>query len=648
MNTDEMKRVLLLLVALPLVACCVGEPAASDADLIEPIELVGHIGGMANAVSAQGGYLYAGFGAELAILDISNPTRPERVGYVVQQGVIGDIAVSDDHAYVLLTSPYDHVDAGGLRVVDVSDPNAPFQVREMGFSGTTVEIAGQYAYVGDGQVVRVMDIADPASPDFVGRYTASENVAGVEAADNCVYVVWCAPDARGECVRGGLDVVDISRPRSPKRVIAVELPIPVGDPVELVGDHLYIADRHSGLHLVDVTHPDKPVYAGTLGMGERPEAIVIHSDRAYVAGVYGGLVVLDVSAPDAPDEISSHSILQAGSTDVTIVGDYAYVANGSAGGLRVVDISDSVAVVGGYGGPGLAVHVTAVDEYVYVANHEGAFWIVDLSDPARPTEVGFHPARFEGHPYGLGLAVLDGYAYVAVGNSVRVIDISHPPTPVEIGARSVSVSAIHGLAARGDYLYVAAEVAGPRCRPDGGFRVLDVSDPADMREVGGLDVDFGALENVVVQGDYAYVAGWTGLLIVDVSDPVQPTVADSHYTPGNAHNVAVVAGDLQAHPHAYVADGYFGLRTFDVSTPTAVVDRGSYGIATVTRDVAAGKGHIYVSNDLEGLWVLDVSIPAAPAKPRSFYVPGQPRVAAVGEWIYLLEPAGGLYLLRVP
>jgi hypothetical protein len=68
----------------------------------------------------------------------------------------------------------------------------------------------------------------------------------------------------------------------------------------------------------------------------------------------------------------------------------------------------------------------------------------------------------------------------------------------------------------------------------------------------------------------------------------------------------------------------------------------------VTRDVAVGEGHVYVTNDLEGLWVLDVSDPTALARPRNFYVPGRPRVAAAGEWVYVLESMSGLYVLRVP
>jgi hypothetical protein len=644
-----MKRSLTLLPILFLVAC-VGRPGAFDADLAEPIELVGHIGGVANAVSAQGDYVYAGFGAEMAILDVSNPVSPERVGYLVLQGVVEDLAVVGRYAYVLPGSPYDHVDAGGLRVIDVSDPAAPVEVREMGVSGTTIDVVGRYAYVGDRQALRVIDVSDPASPVAVGTYTASGVVTDVKAADGYAYVTWCASDARGACIHGGLDVVDVAKPRSPKRVVTLELSDPLGGPMELVGDLLYVAGLHSGLHLVDVSRPTAPLHTGTVAKGRRIMAVAVQGDRTCVVDDQGDLVVLDVSNPASPIAISARTILPAGSADIAIAGGYVYVTGGEGGGLQVVDLSDPMAltVVGRYGGPGSAVQVFTADDHVYVANPEGAFWIVDVSDPAKPGVAGSYASPFEGDTHGPGIAVADGYAHVGLGDTVRVLDVSDPTNPAEIGVASVSVSAIHGLAIHGDHLYVAGEVAGSRCRPDGGFRVLDASDPAGVREVGGLDVDFGALADAVVEGDLAYVAGWTGLLIIDVSDPTEPAVAGSHYTPGSARSVAVLGSRPPAHAHAYVADGFFGLRMLDVSTPTATVDEGSYGISTVTRDAAAGDGHIYVTNDAEGLWVLDVATPASPANPRSFHVPGRPRVAAAGHWVYLLDPASGLYLLRVP
>ncbi len=86
------------------------------------IELVGHIGGAHRAVFGQGTYLYLGLGAELAILDVSDPPYPVRIGYLVLPDIVQDIYVAGDYAYVADLE-------SGLRLVNVSDHANPIEER---------------------------------------------------------------------------------------------------------------------------------------------------------------------------------------------------------------------------------------------------------------------------------------------------------------------------------------------------------------------------------------------------------------------------------------------------------------------------------------------------------------------------------------
>jgi hypothetical protein len=133
-------------------------------------------------------------------------------------------------------------------------------------------------------------------------------------------------------------------------------------------------------------------------------------------------------------------------------------------------------------------------------------------DEVRVERVGQWPGWPRGDAY--GVAVSGHYAYVAVGDAgLQVIDVSDPAHPRRVGGYNTSGWA-HGVAVSGHYAYVADG--------DEGLQVIDVSDPANPRWVGGYDTP-GSAEGVAVSGDYAYVAdgGW-GLQILRIGDAEPP------------------------------------------------------------------------------------------------------------------------------
>ncbi len=67
---------------------------------------------------------------------------------------------------------------------------------------------------------------------------------------------------------------------------------------------------------------------------------------------------------------------------------------------------------------------------------------------------------------------------------------------------------------------------------------------------------------VDIVGNYAYVASWQSLDVIDVSDPYEPFRVGSCSTPGDAKGVAVIGS------YAYVADAYRDMQIVDVSRPT--------------------------------------------------------------------------------
>jgi hypothetical protein len=101
---------------------------------------------------------------------------------------------------------------------------------------------------------------------------------------------------------------------------------------------------------------------------------------------------------------------------------------------------------------------------------------------------------------------------------------------------------------------------------------------------------------VAVAGNYAYLAEfYTGLRVIDVSNPSAPVLAGYAPAPYLGHGVAVEGGC------AYVADA--GLQVFDVSSPTAPAVIGRGDAPDYTFGVAVANGLAFVASEYAGLFI---------------------------------------------
>jgi hypothetical protein len=241
--------------------------------------------------------------------------------------------------------------------------------------------------------------------------------------------------------------------------------------------------------------------------------------------------------------------------------------------------------VGFYDTPGYADGVTVVGNYAYIADYESGLRIIDISNPATPLEVGFYDTP--GRAY--NVAVAGHYAYIADDTGgLRIIDISDPSAPIEVGYYATP-GYYYDLSVAGDYVFVA---------DGGGFLVFDVSNLAAPSIIGSFDRLY--VTGIDVVGDYAYLAdAWSGLRIVDISNPSAPIEVGFYDLPGDSATDVVVAGN-----YAYVARVLNGLWIIDISNPTAPMEAGFYDTSGNTRDMAVAGNYAYVADGDGGLIIL--------------------------------------------
>ena len=299
------------------------------------------------------------------------------------------VAVAGNYAYVANSG-------AGLLVVDVSSPTNPVMVGRYDTSGWAlgVAVAGRYAYVGDGNAgLQVIDVANPAIPVRVGGYyTAGVGFFGVAVAGNYAYV------ADGSSGQSGLHVIDVSNPANPVQVGVCHTPGgAIG--VAVAGNYAYVADQLAGLQIIDVSNPASPVRVGGYDTSGLAQIVVVSGRYAYVADTQSGWQVIDVIVPSNPTLAGGYPFGSGGNAEgVAVSGRYAYGVGGAGtaatSGLRVFDVSNptNLVPVGGFTYSGASfLDVSVVGNYAYVAANTEGLIVLRIDAPQTAPTIAVQP-----------------------------------------------------------------------------------------------------------------------------------------------------------------------------------------------------------------------------------------------------------------
>jgi hypothetical protein len=305
--------------------------------------------------------------------------------------------------------------------------------------------------------------------------------------------------------------------------------------VHIRGSLAYVADRYSGLRIIDLSDPANPTLVGAYNTTGIAYGIAVDGDHAYVMDDADGVHVIDVVDPGSPTLIASYDT--PGYTyDVEIDGDHAYIAAYDEGGLQVLNISDPAnpVLAGSYDTPSSARGLILSGQYVFIADLFSGLQVLDISNPANPVLAGSYDTPGEAR-----MVDIDGnYAYVAdSGSGVQVIDVSDPANPTLAGGY-LTPDWARDIAIAGNDLYVAVSGAG--------LLWLDISDPTNPVFRGLYDTPAIA-QAVDVTGGYVAVADYqSGLQVIDRTGLSGRSVAQSTVLPGSGHVVEMKIAPVQS------------------------------------------------------------------------------------------------------
>ena len=331
---------------------------------------------------------------------------------------------------------------------------------------------------------------------------------------------------------------------------------------------------------------------------------------AYLADGGRGLRILDVSDPALPALLAT-SAEGWSPVLVTVVGQRAYVGDGLQG-VRILDVSTPAVpvVLGAFQRPGV-VGDSFVDE------------------PVPSGEAGSPGSAALGSPFRWGVQGLGPLAYIPSTDRLWVVDESDPANPLPLSSQAFAQQSwVTGRVFAASHPVTGAHLAYV-ARQEQGVEIIDVTDPYHPAAVGRYPVGQDVRANdVFVLGQIAYVPARHGtdgrLHLLDVSDPISPTVITIYDTPGDARRVLVAQHPASGANIAYVADGDVGLRLLDVTDPAhpvelSHIDPPAVPAATIVAAVAGQQ--VYVGSfDGANWWIqaYDITDPTHPALVKSY------------------------------
>jgi hypothetical protein len=308
--------------------------------------------------------------------------------------------------------------------------------------------------------------------------------------------------------------------------------------------------------------------------------VEVYGGHAYLATTRE-LTVVDLAVLDTPTEVGWAELEESDGesalpNDVEVEGGVAYLAVGDdrdrapGKGLRTHDITDPTAPtpLGGIDTADVALDVELAAGFALVAAGTDGLRVFDVADPSAPAAAGAlalpgSTAKLE--VVGTTAYVVDRGIRREQSRALRVVDVSNAAAPSELGAvelpDSTRVCEIPGISVDRQLAYVTCS----------GLYVIDVSDPAQPTVIA---VDQSTLirdeSSIHVAGDRAYI-GINRLapllLVYDVSDPTLPVMI--HRATGGGRAIVVEGG------FAYSA-GEPGLSVHDLTGPEPALLMGGY------------------------------------------------------------------------
>ena len=240
--------------------------------------------------------------ATCVVLATTQPVAPNRNTGELMRKDNEEQPMAPIYKYAFITDAVEGLIATDIETLADGEPRNNFLKRQLTWNENGVldgarhlAIAGDTFYVSTDKGVVVLDMTDPLKPN----YLATIPIAGAQAAQvQFRYLFVSAKD--------GLHVVDVTHREKPVDVASGFVALRYAHKLHVARTYAYVADGADGIAIIDVTRPEHPfVYQMFNAGGKISDArdVVVGTTNAslfaYVADGQNGLKVIQLTSPES-------------------------------------------------------------------------------------------------------------------------------------------------------------------------------------------------------------------------------------------------------------------------------------------------------------------------------------------------------------
>jgi len=302
----------------------------------------------------------------------------------------------------------------------------------------------------------------------------------------------------------------------------------------------------------------------------------INSKEYAIVGSYNGIWIIDVTDAGSPELVINMQEVPA--FDFKIWKNYLYTVTGAPGTNQgmIIDLSSiSAPVIAGYFNSAHNIYIT---ENGYLLAEIPGLKIYNLNDNPLSPRLVFNSKDSEGHD----AALIGNRLYDFHGrDGTNIYDVSFGDSLIinligSINDPTISYHHSGWPSEDGNTLFICDELA---VNPFPDVTAWDITDPANPKRIGGYIDSNATIHNLYVIDELAYTSHYTsGFKVLDVSDPANITVAahfDTNPFSGDGFSGAFGVYPFSSSGNIFVSDDT-GLYIFKVQNDaTPVQDNNS-------------------------------------------------------------------------